>query len=74
MHRNGDSGSLIRQDGGVRQRPGVTTIKTCAIAAILGDSIGPKVVDASVEVLDTVAKRDGGFAIPVDRLDWGGDY
>ena len=45
-----------------------------AIAAIPGDGVGPKVVDAGVEVLEKVAKRDGGSTIRVDRLDWGGDY
>ena len=49
-------------------------MKTYAIAAIPGDGIGPEVVDAGVEVLEAVAKRDGGFAVRVDRFDWGGDY
>ena len=49
-------------------------MKTYAIAAIPGDGIGPEVVDAGVEVLEAVAKRDGGFALKVDRFDWGGDY
>ncbi len=49
-------------------------MKTYAIAAIPGDGIGPEVVDAGVEVLEAVAKRDGGFALRVDRFDWGGEY
>ena len=49
-------------------------MKTYAIAAIPGDGIGPEVVDAGVEVLEAVAKRDGGFSVHVDRFDWGGDY
>ena len=49
-------------------------MKTYSIAAIPGDGIGPEVVDAGVEVLQAVAKRDGGFAVHVDRFDWGGDY
>ena len=49
-------------------------MKTYRIAAIPGDGIGTEVVDAGVEVLAAVAKRDGGFAFRFDRFDWGGDY
>ncbi len=49
-------------------------MKTYAIAAIPGDGIGPEVVSAGVEVLQTLAKRDGSFAIKVDHFDWGGEY
>ncbi len=49
-------------------------MKTYRIAAIPGDGIGTEVVDAGVEVLAAVAKRDGGFAVAVDRFDWGGAY
>jgi tartrate dehydrogenase/decarboxylase/D-malate dehydrogenase len=49
-------------------------MKTYALAAIPGDGIGTEVVDAGVEVLHAIAKRDGGFAFRVDRFDWGGEY
>ena len=49
-------------------------MKTYKIAAIPGDGIGTEVVDAGVEVLAAVARRDGGFAFRFDRFDWGGDY
>jgi len=49
-------------------------MKTYRIAAIPGDGIGAEVVDAGVEVLKTLAERDGSFAVSVDSFDWGGDY
>jgi tartrate dehydrogenase/decarboxylase / D-malate dehydrogenase len=49
-------------------------MKTYAIAAIPGDGIGTEVVAAGVEVLATIAKRDGGFAFKFDHFDWGGEY
>ena len=49
-------------------------MKTYSIAAIGGDGIGPEVVEAGVEVLNTVAERDGGFSFKVETFDWGGDY
>src|SRR5215472_5584188 len=49
-------------------------MKSYKIAAIPGDGIGTEVVAAAVEVLDAVAKRDGGFAFHVDHFDWGGEY
>jgi tartrate dehydrogenase/decarboxylase / D-malate dehydrogenase len=49
-------------------------MKTYAIAAIPGDGIGTEVVAAGVEVLDAVAKRDGGIRFKVDQFDWGGEY
>src|SRR6186713_2249298 len=49
-------------------------MKTYAIAAIPGDGIGTEVIAAGVEVLNAVAKRDGGFAFKVDHFDWGGEY
>jgi tartrate dehydrogenase/decarboxylase / D-malate dehydrogenase len=48
--------------------------KTYAIAAIPGDGIGTEVVAAGVEVLNAVAKRDGGFSFKIDHFDWGGEY
>ena len=49
-------------------------MKTYKIAAIPGDGIGTEVVAAGVEVLEAVAKRDGGFALAFDHFDWGGEY
>ena len=42
------------------------------IAAIPADGIGPEVIDAGLEVLDALAGR-AGFALDVDRYDWGSD-
>ena len=49
-------------------------MKTYRIAAIPGDGIGAEVVDAGVDVLRAIAGRAGGFAVAVDRFDWGGEY
>ena len=49
-------------------------MKTYKIAAIPGDGIGTEVVNAGVEVLEALAKRDGSFEIAVDHFDWGGEY
>jgi tartrate dehydrogenase/decarboxylase / D-malate dehydrogenase len=49
-------------------------VKTYKIAAIPGDGIGTEVIAAGVEVLDAVAKRDGGFVLAFDHFDWGGEY
>ncbi|BAT57973.1 putative tartrate dehydrogenase/decarboxylase TtuC [Variibacter gotjawalensis] len=49
-------------------------MKTYKIAAIPGDGIGTEVVSAGVEVLQALAKRDGGFAFKVDDFDWGSEY
>ena len=43
------------------------------IAAIPGDGIGAEVVEAGLEVLDALARRDGGFELEVTRFDWGSD-
>jgi len=48
-------------------------MRTHRIAAIPADGIGPEVIDAGLEVLDALAARDGGFALTVDRYDWGSD-
>ena len=42
------------------------------IAAIPADGIGPEVIDAGLEVLEALAGR-AGFALDVDRYDWGSD-
>src|SRR5688500_10411008 len=49
-------------------------MKTYSIAAIPGDGIGTEVISAGVEVLQAIAKRDGGFAFRFDHFDWGGEY
>lgn len=49
-------------------------MKTYKIAAIPGDGIGGEVISAGVEVLEALARRDGGFAFTFDTFDWGGEY
>src|ERR1700675_3371344 len=49
-------------------------MRTRKIAALGGDGIGPEVVEAGLEVLAVCAERDGGFALAVERFDWGSDY
>ncbi|PKR58703.1 tartrate dehydrogenase [Thalassospira lohafexi] len=49
-------------------------MKNYRIAAIPGDGIGKEVVAAGVEVLDVLAKRDGGFTMSFDNFGWGSDY
>src|SRR5689334_5250662 len=49
-------------------------MKTYKIAAIPGDGIGTEVVDAGVEVLDALAKREATFAFHFDHFEWGGEY
>ena len=44
------------------------------IAAIPGDGIGTEVIEAGVEVIQALAKRDGGFELAVENFDWGTDY
>ena len=44
-----------------------------SIATIPGDGIGAEVVGAGLEVLGTLAERDGGFTLDVTRYDWGSD-
>ncbi len=43
------------------------------IAAIPADGIGPEVIAAGLEVLDTLASRDGGFTLQVSHYDWGSE-
>ena len=52
----------------------VRVMRTHKIAALGGDGIGPEVVEAGLEVLAVCAERDGGFALDVERFDWGSDY
>lgn len=45
-----------------------------AIAAIPADGIGPEVIEAGIDVLHALAKRDGDLSFDVTRFDWGSDY
>ena len=49
-------------------------MKTYNIAAIPGDGIGTEVIAAGIEVLESLAKRDGGFGLSFKHFDWGSDY
>jgi tartrate dehydrogenase/decarboxylase/D-malate dehydrogenase len=49
-------------------------MKTYSIAAIGGDGIGPEVIDAGLQVLEALAKVDGGFELRVEQFDWGSGY
>ena len=49
-------------------------MKTYRIAVIEGDGIGKEVVPAAIEVLDAVAKLDGGFQFEWTHFPWGCDY
>lgn len=44
------------------------------IAVIGGDGIGPEVVEAGVEVLETLAAAEFGLAFEFKRFHWGSDY
>jgi len=44
------------------------------IAAIPADGIGPEVIDAGVQVLQSLAKRLGDVEFDVTSFDWGSDY
>jgi len=43
------------------------------IAAVPGDGIGPEVIAAGLEVLQAVARTDGGFTFETETFDWGSD-
>jgi tartrate dehydrogenase/decarboxylase/D-malate dehydrogenase len=49
-------------------------MKVYTIAAIPGDGIGTEVIEAGLEALAALAKREGTFAFNVDRFGWGGEY
>src|SRR6202158_3922372 len=44
------------------------------IAAIGGDGIGPEVIAAGLEVLETLAKSDGGFRLAVEHFPWSSKF
>jgi tartrate dehydrogenase/decarboxylase/D-malate dehydrogenase len=66
--------SAVRIFRAVLYRRAEKRMKTYKLAAIPGDGIGTEVISAGIEVLEALAKRDGGFALAVDHFDWGGDY
>jgi tartrate dehydrogenase/decarboxylase/D-malate dehydrogenase len=49
-------------------------MRTHKIAAIPADGIGPEVIAAGLEVLDALAKHDGGFRLQVENFPWSSDY
>src|SRR5258706_8105353 len=49
-------------------------MKTYKIAAIPGDGIGNEVIAAGIQVLESLAKKDGGFAMRFEHFDWGSNY
>ena len=44
------------------------------IAAIPADGIGPEVIEAGLEVLEALERRQGDFELAVTHFDWGSDY
>ena len=49
-------------------------MNTYKIAAIPGDGIGVEVIEAGIEVLEALAKADGGFEMQFTRFPWGSRY
>jgi tartrate dehydrogenase/decarboxylase/D-malate dehydrogenase len=49
-------------------------MKTYRIAAIPGDGIGKEVIAAGIEVLEALAKADGGFDFHFQVFPWSSDY
>jgi tartrate dehydrogenase/decarboxylase/D-malate dehydrogenase len=44
------------------------------IAVVPGDGIGPEVIDAGVEVLESLANREPSLTFDFQRFDWGTNY
>jgi tartrate dehydrogenase/decarboxylase/D-malate dehydrogenase len=44
------------------------------IAAIGGDGIGPEVIAAGLDVLETLAASDGGFRFEVEQFPWSSEF
>ncbi len=44
------------------------------IAAIPADGIGPETIDAGLEVLEALSRRDASLSFAVTRFDWGSDH
>jgi isocitrate/isopropylmalate dehydrogenase len=49
-------------------------MKTYKIAAIPGHGIGAEVIAAGIEVLEMLAKQEGGFELRFEHFDWGSAY
>lgn len=49
-------------------------MRTHKIAAIGADGIGPEVINAGLEVLNTLARVDGNFAFEVEHFPWSSEY
>ncbi len=49
-------------------------MKNYQIAAVPGDGIGPEVIDAGVEVLESLASNSQEFELSFEHFPWGGDY
>lgn len=49
-------------------------MKTYRIATIPGDGIGKEVIPAGRQLLEVVARADGGFFFDFEDFDWGADY
>lgn len=48
-------------------------MKQYKIASIPADGIGPEVIAAGLQALETLVERDGGFGLDVTAFDWGSD-
>ncbi len=44
------------------------------IAAIPADGIGPEVIAAGLQALETLERREGTFKLDITMFDWGSDY
>lgn len=49
-------------------------MRTHKIAAIPADGIGTEVIAAGLEVLNALARHDGGFRLSVEQFPWSSDY
>lgn len=49
-------------------------MRSYKIAAIPADGIGTEVIEAGLEVLNTLAVSDGGFKLEVEHFPWSSDY
>ncbi|WP_160000155.1 tartrate dehydrogenase [Roseomonas sp. 18066] len=49
-------------------------MRNYAIAAIPADGIGPEVISAGLQALETLARRSGEFQLTVETFPWGSDY
>lgn len=49
-------------------------MNTYKIAAIPADGIGPEVIAAGLQALETLERREGSFKLDVTSFDWGSDY